>query len=544
LDNKARKVSDGIYFNNRDGNRILFYDISKEEYVKINSLITSGSFDAEGKRVCFLSSDSNVYCHVYDENYDYSQEGEIHFGNKVIGGYDFANDDDDPMDDYGHGTHVAATAAWNGLLKGVAPDAEILAYKVLEGWGWMSWIASAMEDAFLKDADIISMSLGDPFCLPDCSSDDFISKISDDAVDAGMVVVVAAGNEGYEGLRSPGTARKVITIGAVDKSKNLAYFSAIGPVVWVDEDGSRRVSIKPDVVAPGVNICAAVPGGKRSCYSGTSMATPHVSGAVALLLQKNPDWTPSEVKAALKNTASDLGFDLFEQGRGMIDISKAIQLNGKQMVAEISDLKYDDSFDSIEIMGTAKGDEFVGYNVYYSEIGREDWELVCSGRTLVDNSILCSVSGKVAKGDYDLMLAVEGKDSSSVGFGRTMFFEEEVVPSEPEKEPEPYRPPSEITNWGTSDVEGRLVLALEEKVLDEWRLFNSVYSNKFILPALTSYDLSSLWNSQNVSVDSLGLRSQGEFRVYAGLWDDSGQVMIDSNGKKIEAYSKEFRVVS
>jgi len=101
---------------------------------------------------------------------------------------------------------------------------------------------------------------------------------------------------------------------------------------------------------------------------------------------------------------------------------------------------------------------------------------------------------------------------------------------------------SKIANKGNSDIEGRLVLVLDEKIFDERRLFKWVYSDKFILPAWTSYDLSSLWNPQNVSVDSLGLRSQGEFRVYAGLWDDSGNVMIDSRGKEIEAVSDIFVV--
>jgi subtilisin family serine protease len=125
-------------------------------------------------------------------------------------------------------------------------------------------------------ADVISLSLGswgDP--------DDALSQTVDNAVDAGAVVTVAAGNEGegYGTISSPGCAKKVITVGASDKSDNIANFSSRGPVRW-----DNKVLIKPDLVAPGVSVTSTVPTGVcQLCnpsgyksFSGTSMATPHV----------------------------------------------------------------------------------------------------------------------------------------------------------------------------------------------------------------------------------------------------------------------------
>ncbi len=267
---------------------------------------------------------------------------------KVAGGYDFINKDDDPMDDLGHGTHVAAAAAGDGTLKGVAPKAKIYAYKALDssGSGSFSDIISAIERAvdpnedgdFSDHLNIISMSLGgfgDP--------DDALSKAVDNAVDAGVVVTVAAGNSGpgIGTIGSPGTARKAITVGAVDKCDSIAEFSSRGPVSW-----DKGVLLKPDLTAPGVSICAAewdswlsekrCKDDRHIAIAGTSMATPHVAGAAALLLQENRDWTPEVVKSALMSTASDLDLKPIEQGTGRIDVLKAIKAQVATMPASIS----------------------------------------------------------------------------------------------------------------------------------------------------------------------------------------------------------------
>ena len=250
---------------------------------------------------------------------------------KVITGYDLVNNDYDPMDDNGHGTHVAGIVAASGVVTGVAPGANLLAYKVLgtSGSGWNSDIIAALERAADPDGDpatddavhVINMSLGGLG-----NPDDPLSQAVDNAVDQDIVVVVAAGNRGpgYQTLESPGIARKALTVAASDKSDQIASFSSRGPVPGFFD------LLKPDITAPGVSISSTVPTsgqlGSPDRYrslSGTSMATPHIAGAAALIKQLHLDWTPQMIKANLMNTAKDLGKGVFEQGAGRVDVYAA-----------------------------------------------------------------------------------------------------------------------------------------------------------------------------------------------------------------------------
>jgi minor extracellular serine protease Vpr len=216
-----------------------------------------------------------------------------------------------------HGTHVAGIAAGDhgtratggrGTVSGVAPQAYIGNYKVLTvptaeyGLNGNSpEIAAAIEAAVRDGMDVINLSLGQPEVEP---SRDIVARALDGAADAGVVPVVAAGNDFYEygrgSVSSPATSAKAITVGAVEVARSaptIADFSSSGPtpLSW---------RLKPDVTAPGVNILSSVPPTGFTPFSGTSMAAPHAAGAAALLRQRHPTWTVAQVKSALVQTGT------------------------------------------------------------------------------------------------------------------------------------------------------------------------------------------------------------------------------------------------
>jgi subtilisin family serine protease len=263
---------------------------------------------------------------VIDTGVDYRHPalgGGIGPGFRVTRGWDFVNNDADPMDDNGHGTHVAGIVGANSAtLTGVAPEVTLLAYKVLDhqGRGEFSEIIAAIDRALDPDrngdpsdaADVINLSLGGPG-----APDDPVVIAVENAIAHGVVVVAAAGNAGdFFTIGTPACAPHAITVGASELNGQLAFFSSRGP-------NAQLYTIKPEVVAPGVNIVSTSPGGGERTLSGTSMAAPHVAGAAALLLAIHPDWTPSDVKSALVSTAFDLHDEVMAQGAGRIDIPAA-----------------------------------------------------------------------------------------------------------------------------------------------------------------------------------------------------------------------------
>jgi hypothetical protein len=251
-----------------------------------------------------------------------------------IGGYDFVNNDTDPMDDHGHGTHCAGIALGTGKASnyeniGVAPLANLYSYKVLdnEGIGDLSSVLKSFEKAIQDDIDIISISFGnnEELAFPNST----LSLAADCAVDAGIVVIASAGNDGEKGpISSPACARKVICVGATDDYDNIADFSSRGPVYL--ENGT--CIIKPDIVAPGVSIKSCNLNKGYRVLSGTSMSTPHVAGASALILQENPDLTPEELKNIIKENAVDLGLNKNISGNGRIDICACIEINDRIII--------------------------------------------------------------------------------------------------------------------------------------------------------------------------------------------------------------------
>jgi subtilisin family serine protease len=240
-----------------------------------------------------------------------------------------------------HGTHVAGIAAGNrgvfpdatrGAIAGIAPGAYIGNYKVLtiptvSGVGLdgnSPEIAAGIEAAVRDGMDVINLSLGEPEIEP---GRDLVAAAIDAAADAGVVAAIAAGNDSddfVEGaVGSPGSAAKAITAGAVTTTRTgradlPSLFSSAGP-------SPLSLRLKPDVAAPGQSILSSVPArsGTWETLSGTSMASPHVAGAAALLLQRHAAWTPAQVKSALVQTAAALEAPPTRVGGGRVDLERA-----------------------------------------------------------------------------------------------------------------------------------------------------------------------------------------------------------------------------
>lgn len=247
---------------------------------------------------------------VLDTGYNYTHPELI---SSYLGGKDFVNDDNDPMDDEGHGSHVAGIITADGVdsrARGVAPDAGVIAGKVLDqnGSGYFSDVVAAIYwavdgpdgvygNADDLGADAVSLSLGTGapyvykgFCdgvLPD------LTNAIKYAVQKNITVVVAAGNSGNPGVSIPGCISYSTTVGAVGSTDKVASFSGRGNAL--------------DITAPGVNIFSSILGSAYATWSGTSMATPMVTGVIALVKNAHPAYTQGQVESKLFGTAKDLG---------------------------------------------------------------------------------------------------------------------------------------------------------------------------------------------------------------------------------------------
>ncbi len=240
----------------------------------------------------------------------------------------------DAADHDGHGTHVASIAAGNGTAsagkyKGVAPEASILSGKVLDdtGSGYESSIIAGMEWAAAQGAAVANLSLGT--FEPGDGSDPLSQALNRLSKDTGTLYVVAAGNchaPEPRTVTSPGAADEALTVGSTDRDGGLSDFSCRGPRRG---DGA----LKPEITAPGRDIVAARAAGtaagepvdeRYTTLSGTSMATPHVTGTAALLAQARPDWKADRLKARLMSSADpQTGSGVSEQGAGRVDADQA-----------------------------------------------------------------------------------------------------------------------------------------------------------------------------------------------------------------------------
>lgn len=228
----------------------------------------------------------------------------------VRGGVNFVKPDAPPVDDNGHGTHVAGIIAARdnqiGVV-GVAPEVDVYALKAFDGRGAgaISGIISALEWCIQNDVQVVNMSFGG-------NRNRALSRALDAAQEAGLVLVAAAGNNGRpDSVDFPASHPAVIAVTALNADDTLAAFSSRGPEV--------------DLAAPGARILSTYAGQGYRELSGTSMAAPHVTGVAALLLARRPRLSGGEVLEHLKKTATQLpalGPD--EQGAGLVNAAAAL----------------------------------------------------------------------------------------------------------------------------------------------------------------------------------------------------------------------------
>lgn len=232
-----------------------------------------------------------------------------------------------PYDDNSHGSHVSGILGARGNITGIAPDINIVGVKVLDKHGrgtsadlldGLSWVYDNRKKYNIK---IVNLSVG---AGTSGSFDPLVTAV-EALWDAGIVITTAAGNDGPSpcSVTSPGTSRKVITVGCLDDNKSLSIwgssvkdFSGRGP--------TKECIVKPDILAPGAEIVSCSNTGEPLSLSGTSMSTPIVTGAIALLLEKYPHLSPNEVKYMLKITADDLGLSKNRQGWGLLNTERLL----------------------------------------------------------------------------------------------------------------------------------------------------------------------------------------------------------------------------
>ncbi|MEM5866640.1 MAG: S8 family peptidase [Candidatus Aenigmatarchaeota archaeon] len=257
---------------------------------------------------------SGIVIAVLDTGVDSNHQ---ELSSSIAGGKSFVDYTESYQDDNGHGTHVAGIITADGFneqAKGVAPGALIWAAKVCDSSGscYSSDVAAAIEYVVnYKISRVMSISLGGGGTTKANCDYDYLAQKVNWAVDNGVTVVAAAGNTPGK-VASPACASKAIAVGAVDKRDKRPNWSGSGLAL--------------DIVAPGVSIYSTIPNNGYASWSGTSMATPHVSAVIALLLQAKPNLTDNQIKNALYKTAKDLGFKYWDRyyGWGRVDAYAAL----------------------------------------------------------------------------------------------------------------------------------------------------------------------------------------------------------------------------
>ncbi len=261
------------------------------------------------------------------------------FGKRVVGFRDFLYGKSDCYDDYGHGTHVAGILGGNGArsegkYSGLAPSCGLLPIKVLDSKGngnrrevlrALEWVIQNKERYGIR---IVNISVGS---AEQGGEDGLLVRAVEAAWDAGLVVVAAAGNMGPKkgSITSPGSSKKVITVGSSDDEESEKRLPGIH-FGYSGRGPTASCIVKPEILAPGSGIVSCNSrflSGKTpyTVKSGTSMATPVVSGAVALLLEQHPELTNLEVKMRIRECADNLGRPKSRQGWGLLNVERLLK---------------------------------------------------------------------------------------------------------------------------------------------------------------------------------------------------------------------------
>jgi subtilisin family serine protease/nitrous oxidase accessory protein NosD len=317
-----------------------------------------------------------------------------------IRGWDFANDDNNPMDDYGHGTHCAGIIGAIGNnstgVSGVCWNISIMPIKALGsgGYGDISDLVDAIYYAANNSADIISMSWGG------YAESLTLKSAIEYAHSNGVVLVAAAGNDNINRKLYPAAYEEVISVGVTDESDSKASFSNWGS--WID------------VSAPGVNIYSTYLYDSYANYSGTSMACPHVAGIAGLLLSNNSSLSNIQIKNILKTSTEPVNSD-YPIGMGRVNAHRALLYDQIPLAILDPSIKDSELMENVFINGTANGSYFTNYSLFYGEGEYPSvWDKLISSETQVnDSNFVTWNTSQVDDGYYTLKLLVNSSRNPS-----------------------------------------------------------------------------------------------------------------------------------
>jgi subtilisin family serine protease len=355
-----------------------------------------------------------------------------------IRGWDFSNRDNDPADDIGHGSHCAGTIAAVGNngkgVIGVAPAAKIMAVKIFP-LASTTVCVQAIEYAASNGAHVLSNSWGPGGRRP---SDPALEEAIDYAYSFGCVVIFAAGNYNDDvSYYSPANYSKTITVAASTQNDEKCYFSNYGPMIDVSAPGGGYAS---ELSSRGLGICNILStvssdsyyGQKFRmlevtngyfCFSGTSMACPHVAGLAALIMSEHPEFDNDDVKNIIRISARDSGISGFDDnfGYGRIQAEHALNMENppeyNDIIADITHPSYGETVPGgfLTIIGSATGEDFSYYllEVGYKEKGEAGWRVIQEGYARVDNGVLGVLDAQDFYGAYRIRLTVYSSDYST-----------------------------------------------------------------------------------------------------------------------------------